>query len=104
MLYAAYKDANGKQHTNIYYKLPEYIADTFSPETETSGLVEFQTRGKTYAERKQSVIDTAIKFYNLDAEMSGGLSWGELATVDAWFSKMARRYGLINEFRENGII
>ena len=39
MLYAAYKDANGRQHANIYYKLPEYIADTFRPETENSGLV-----------------------------------------------------------------
>lgn len=31
-------------------------------------------------------------------------SWGELAEWDAYFEKLGRRYGLLTEFRENGII
>ena len=104
MLYAAFRDPNGNPHTNIYYSFEDFHRDTFSPLHEIIGLVEFKTHGKTYAERKESARDTAIKFCNLDAEMSGGLSWGELADVGAWFETIAKRYGLVEEFRENGII
>lgn len=33
-----------------------------------------------------------------------GHSWGDLANDTARFERLARRYGLVNEFRENGII
>ena len=31
-------------------------------------------------------------------------TWQDLAEYSAYFSKLAKRYGLIKEFRENGII
>lgn len=31
-------------------------------------------------------------------------TWQEVAGYSAYFSKLAKRYGLIKEFRENGII
>lgn len=104
MLYAAFRDPNGNPHTNIYYSFEDFHRETFSPENEIIGLVEFRTHGKTYADRKESTRETAIMFQSIDSDMSGGLSWGELADVSAWFETMAKRYGLVEEFRENGII
>lgn len=31
-------------------------------------------------------------------------SWGELADAAARFERLGRRYGLLREFRENGVI
>lgn len=31
-------------------------------------------------------------------------SWGELVDFGDYFTKLAKRYGLVREFRENGII
>jgi hypothetical protein len=31
-------------------------------------------------------------------------SWGEILLMNEHFTKLARRYGLIKEFKENGII
>ena len=33
-----------------------------------------------------------------------GYSWYELCVAENYFTKLARRYGLVQEFRENGII
>ena len=106
MFYAAFTTPNGERVAAVYedYNRPIFYGDTFSPETIIHGVVDFHTHGRTYAERKESARNTAIEFQNIDAEVSGGLSWGELADVGAWFETMAKRYGLIEEFRENGII
>jgi len=56
---------------------------------------------KTYAERKAEVRTEAIEwqadFANHD------YSWGEVAVWTNYFETMGRRYGLLTEFRENGI-
>lgn len=31
-------------------------------------------------------------------------SWGELAYFGEYFTRLAKRYGLVKEFKENGII
>ena len=31
-------------------------------------------------------------------------TWGEIAESQAYFEKIGKRYGLLKEFRENGII
>ena len=31
-------------------------------------------------------------------------TWGELAEASAYFEKLGKRYGLIKEFKENGIL
>lgn len=31
-------------------------------------------------------------------------SWGEIAYFETYFERLAKRYGLVKEFRENGII
>lgn len=56
---------------------------------------------KTYAERKAEVRERAIQWQIDFADRV--ISWGELAEETAEFERLGRRYGLLTEFRENGI-
>ena len=56
----------------------------------------------TYQKAKQRAIDKAIN-WQLDFE-NHNYSYGELAEWQSYFERLAKRYGLIREFRENGII
>lgn len=56
---------------------------------------------KTYADYKAEVRDRAIQWQMDFAERT--ISWGELAEETAEFERLGRRYGLLTEFRENGI-
>lgn len=57
---------------------------------------------KTYQnlkeEARQKAIDWQLNFNN------NNYSWGELAFYGDYFHKLAKRYGLIREFKENCII
>lgn len=57
---------------------------------------------KTYQERKEEARDRAIEWQREAGKRC--LSYGELAEAGAYFLKLAKRYGLIKEFKENGII
>ena len=57
---------------------------------------------KTYAELKEEKRQEAIEW-----QMDWGnhnYSWGEIAYYSDYFYKIGKRYGLLKEFRENGII
>ena len=54
------------------------------------------TRAKENA--RQKAMDWQTDYYN------NNYSYGELASFAEYFTKLAKRYGLITEFRENGII
>ena len=47
---------------------------------------------------RQKAIEWQLDFNNHN------YSYGELAYFTEYFTKLAKRYGLITEFRENGII
>ena len=95
---------NGASETWVYDSKfggwEQFHKDTFSPFCEWD-IVALKVKGKTYQERKNDLINTAIHYQYLERS---GLSWGELATIGNWFETQAKRYGLINEFRENAII
>jgi len=55
-----------------------------------------------YQIKKYETIQEAIEWQN-NFE-SNNYSWGELAEIRADFEKKAKKYGLIKEFKENGII
>ena len=57
---------------------------------------------KTYAERKEEARQKAID-WQYDFE-NHNYSWGELVEFSAYFEKLGKRYGLLEEFMENGII
>ena len=54
-----------------------------------------------YQENKERIRNKAI-IWQLDAS-NKNYSYGELADFCAYFYKMGKRYGLLKEFRENGI-
>lgn len=49
------------------------------------------------AKARQAAIDWQLS-------LKGGESYGEMAEAQNRFEKLAKRYGLVKEFRENGII
>lgn len=102
MLLGIFKNTEGKQESNIYYDWSEWHKDTFSPATEIKGVLEFKIEGKNYTERKASLQDIAMEW---QAQFSGyAWSYGELAEIYSFLEKNAKRYGLLREFKENGII
>ena len=86
---------------NLYTDFETYHNATFSPDVETVEIIPLCIKGKTYAERKNFFRDLAIEYSNADL---GGISYGETAIITGFFEKNARRYGLLNELRENCII
>lgn len=65
-------------------------------------FIPLEVSGSNYTERKSNIRDKAIE-YSIEA-VKLPWSYGELATIQSFFEKNARRYGLIKEFREEGII
>jgi outer membrane protein assembly factor BamD (BamD/ComL family) len=55
----------------------------------------------SYQQKKETARQEAIDWQYEAAEKS--MSWGEVAEACAHFEKLGRRYGLLQEFRENGI-
>ena len=56
----------------------------------------------TYAERKEKARNEAIDW---QADFCNhNYYWSELAYFSAHFEKLGKRYGLLREFKENGII
>ena len=56
-----------------------------------------------YEENKERVRQEAIDYSNSFAE-GREYYWSEIAEIGAYFEKQGKRYGLLEEFRENGII
>ena len=56
----------------------------------------------TYKTRKAAARDAAIMAQKEAAEQSQ--SWEEVAETAARLERLARRFGLLREFRENGLI
>lgn len=103
MFIARIKDNNsGREYCNLYddNEISIFHNETFSPDIEYN-ILPFKLSGKTYAERKNAARQLAIDYQYTDC---GGLSYGELSAISAYFENVARRYGLIQEYRENGII
>ena len=63
--------------------------------------IDLTVHGDTYAERKKDVRNKAITYQTKSAECD--MSLDELITWSNYFAEMGARYGLLTEFRENGI-
>ncbi len=55
-----------------------------------------------YQKGKAKAIEKAQFWQEFFAEVS--MSWGEVAFWQGYFYKLAKRYGLVKEFKENAII
>lgn len=57
----------------------------------------------TYAEKKDEIRQMAIDYQNMFVE-GETFYWSDIAEWTEFFEKYGKRYGLLKEFRENGII
>ena len=120
MFLGMYTDPNGVEHANLYYRWSDYFADTFSPMCKNKRTLEFKldVTHKPFTERssynamsdyrrKQARLEEiAVEWSWLVGEVGGfetGLSMWELSTIENWFAKMGKRYGLMKDFKENAI-
>ena len=95
-------DFDGNIVTKTYTRWDDYHEDTFCPDYTTLWLTDFKIHGKTYAEQKACAKDIGISYSN--AMGTWYPSWSELAEVTSILENIAKRYGLIKEFKENGLI
>ena len=102
MFIGVFKNTDNQIENYIYYSWTEWHKDTFSPATEIKGILELKINGKTYAEKKADLEDTAKEWQLQFSDYAW--SYGELAEIYAFFEKNAKKYGLVKEFRGNGII
>ena len=58
---------------------------------------------KSYEEKKQEARDEAIEYFSAQCQ-NRQLYMSEIADITAYFKKLGKRYGLLKEFRENGVI
>lgn len=56
---------------------------------------------RTYRQQKEAAREEAIDWQNWLSENS--VSYEGLTIATGYFEKLGRRYGLLREFRENGI-
>lgn len=56
---------------------------------------------KTYQEKKAETIEKAIEFVNNFENIE---NWGDYIRTKNRLEKLAKRYGLVREFKENVII
>ena len=101
---AIFDDPQGKRHLGIYYDWSKYHEDIWNPNCKQVFLMDLSVvKGKTYSEKKKCLHDKAIEFSNYRSELYP-LSYSESQVITEFFSRYGKRYGLINEFRENGIV
>ena len=57
-----------------------------------------------YQKAKERARQEAINHQQAFSEEGVIMTWGEVAFWDNYFEKLGRRFGLLKEFKENGII
>ena len=63
-------------------------------------ILRFSVIGEDYEDRKYYLKQLGINFSNADMSNIGP---SEMAKVEEFFRKNGKRYGLLNEFEENGL-
>lgn len=104
-MFIGYYELDNKEHFNIYFKNGGWnlwFKDTFSPLCKNIKLLEFKIGGKTYQERKNNLVELAKDWQLHFSSLSW--SYGELAEIENYLYENAKRYGLLQEFKENCVI
>ena len=66
-------------------------------------FIPLRIAGKSYQERKNNLEETAKEWQRSNYDFIDW-SYSELAEIQSFFEANGKRYGLIKEFTENGII
>ena len=101
MVFGVYK-LYGEYFGGVYDSFEDYYKETFSPDAEQVFLTDFRVHGKTYADKKAAARDIGVEISNTFGLVS--LFWSECMYIGDRLQGLAARYGLVKEFRENGLI
>lgn len=101
MILASYTDTDGKKVDGLWYEWGQFFSDTFSPLCKIHKTIEFKLSGYSYSRKKAAARELAIEVQNAMNEMR--LTWSELKWIEDYFYTIGSRFGLLGEFRENGI-
>ena len=85
----------------IFTSSEDFHAATFSPESRPTFATDFKITGSDYASRKAAARDIAV---DISLNQCGGLSWYECTLLADKLEAIGRRYGLLEELRENCLI
>lgn len=66
-------------------------------------IIPLKVSGRTYRDRRADLRNKAIEYQNSWYDFCG-FSYGELAVIQDFFTAAGKKYGLLTEFKENGII
>lgn len=101
LYYAAMTTPTGERIQGIYSAV-ELAAATWNPDTAINYITKLTAKSKAEAR------DLAIDIYNAERDTvdngGEGLSYMEWGVIGDALERLARRFGLITEFKENGII
>ena len=101
LYYAAITTPSGEREQGIYSPA-ELVTATWNPDTHINYIT------KLTARTKEEARELAIDIYDADRDTvdNGGdcLSYAEWGIIGDVLERLARRFGLITEFKENGII
>lgn len=84
----------------VCYSYSELYRATFKPINWEVVILD-KLKGN-YKEKQKTLTNKAIDTQYLLSMIP--CSWYDLANIDEYFSRYGKRYGLLKEFRENGII
>lgn len=90
----------------LYHSSNEYLNDTFCPDSIITKIITYESYpliDETYSVRKQYAREAA-QFFQAAFTAGTVFSYDDIAKITNILEKWARKYGLIREFRENGII
>lgn len=88
--------------TEVYPTIQKFNEALFSPEKQLTYVTDFSVKGHNYAERKEYVRNLVMDVQSALAGAS--ISWLEIAIIQNKLLRLTKRYGLLNEFKENGAI
>lgn len=102
LLLAKYREnEEAKEKTEVFCDWDCWFSATFNPTAEIHNIILFEIEGKTYQEKKAHLQELAKRYQNGNFE---SLAWSEVSMIQYFFEKNAKRLGLVQEFKENGII
>lgn len=100
MTLGIYKDDKGHVFGGLDNFMQDFDRDTLSSVYKDLFCFDFRPMGRTYASKKAYVREAAVRFSCCEPP---DMSYAELAYITDLFSKLGKRFGLLREFRENGI-
>lgn len=85
----------------VCYSFPELYRETFTPEEWATVILDKLTG--SYNDKQATLREKAIATQQAIASLEY-IGYNELIDIEQYFTKYGKRYGLLKEFRENGII